>query len=203
MSGKLFIVSAPSGTGKTTILKKVMAEIEGLAFSISHTTRVERESEQDGRDYFFVDKDNFKKMIAADGFLEWALVHDNYYGTALSPLKQQFSQGYDIILDIDVQGAEIVRKADLLPAVHIFIAPPSLTELEQRLRGRGTETESSVIQRLKNARKEMQQHNKYEYLVVNDQVESAVRMLSAIIYAERSRGRRTLQGSPTVMRMDT
>ena len=192
--GKLFIVSAPSGTGKTTILKKVVSLVRKLAFSVSHTTRSPRRTERDGHDYYFVNKEQFEEIIGAGGFLEWAEVHGNYYGTALTPLKKQLAEGNDVILDIDVQGAEIVRRSCLLPNVDIFIAPPDLHELEKRLRGRGTEGQNEIVRRLENARTEMRQCDHYEYLIVNDQVDSAVKMLTSILYAERSRERRTLHG---------
>ena len=192
--GKLFIVSAPSGTGKTTILKKVVSEVRKLAFSVSHTTRAPRRGERDGHDYYFVNKEQFEAIIAADGFLEWAEVHGNYYGTAMAPIKTQLADGNDVILDIDVQGAEIVRQTCQLPKVDIFIVPPDLPELEKRLRGRGTEGPNDIVRRLENAQTEMSQCDNYEYLIVNDQVDRAAKMLTAIIYSERSRDRRTLHG---------
>jgi len=197
--GKLFIVSAPSGTGKTTILKKVVSGVSKLAFSVSHTTRAPRQGEREGCDYYFVDKAQFEAIIAAEGFLEWAKVHGNYYGTALAPLEKQLAEGNDVVLDIDVQGAEIVRRSCLFPNVDIFIAPPDLHELEKRLRGRGTEGQSDIVQRLKNAQKEMGQCDQYEYLIVNDQVDSAAKMLTSILYAERSRERRSLYGDALIL----
>jgi guanylate kinase len=196
VSGTLIIVSAPSGTGKTTILKQVMAEVNNLAFSVSHTTRAPRKGEVDGQDYRFVDKPHFEKMIQDDAFLEWAQVHDNYYGTALEPLRRQLELGYDVLLDIDVQGAGIIRTGSKLSALHVFIAPPDIAELEKRLRGRGTEDEDTVVKRLKNAVVEMNNCESYEYFIVNDRVENAVRALCGIIYAERARNRRTLDGQP-------
>ena len=195
MSGTLFIVSAPSGTGKTTILQETMQQVERLVFSVSHTTRQPRPGEQDGRDYFFVSKQQFEEMIKNNGFLEWALVHDNYYGTALASLRAGLDEGFDIVLDIDVQGAEIVRQQSRLETIDIFIAPPDQAELEKRLRRRGTEDEQTILKRLANAVEEMNQCSKYEYLIVNDSVENAVTMLSGIIYAERARKRRALDGT--------
>jgi guanylate kinase len=196
VSGTLIIVSAPSGTGKTTILKQVMAEVNNLAFSVSHTTRAPRKGEVDGQDYRFVDKPHFEKMIQDDAFLEWAQVHDNYYGTALEPLRRQLELGYDVLLDIDVQGAGIIRTGSKLSALHVFIAPPDIAELEKRLRGRGTEDEDTVVKRLKNAVVEMNNCESYEYFIVNDRVENAARALCGIIYAERARNRRALDGQP-------
>ena len=194
MSGILIIVSAPSGTGKTTILRRVMSAVENLAFSVSHTTRAPRKGEVDGTDYWFVDRPRFEKMIDNGEFLEWAKVHDNYYGTALEPLRNKLDQGYDIVLDIDVQGAAIIRRESRLPAVHVFIAPPDLAELEKRLRGRATEDEATIVKRLKNAAQEMKSCDAYEYVVVNDRIENAVQVLSGIIYAERARSRKTMSG---------
>ncbi len=198
MSGTLIIVSAPSGTGKTTILRRVMSAVENLAFSVSHTTREPRKGEIDGTDYWFVDRPRFERMIDNGEFLEWAEVHDNYYGTALEPLRKKLDKGYDIVLDIDVQGAAIIRRESRLPAIHVFIAPPDLSELEKRLRGRGTEDEATIVKRLKNAAQELKSCDAYEYLVVNDRVENAAQVLSGIIYAERARSRKTMSGQDFV-----
>ncbi len=196
MSGTLFIISAPSGTGKTSILKQVMDRVERLEFSVSHTTRSPRSGEREGRDYHFVSHQQFERMIGDGAFLEWARVHDNYYGTAIAPVEEKLRGGFDVILDIDVQGAEIIRRAGRLGYVDIFIAPPDADELEARLRRRGTEDEQSIATRLANSVEEMMQSSKYRYLVVNDRLEDAITMLSAIIYAQRSEGRRSLQGLP-------
>lgn len=196
MGGTLFIVSAPSGTGKTTLLRRVMEEVRQLVFSISHTTRLPRRGETDGRDYFFVDTDRFSRMIEDNAFLEWARVHDNYYGTAIAPLASRLDQNNDVILDIDVQGAALVRTAGTFPSVSIFVAPPDLDELENRLRGRGSDDEETISRRLANARLEMAQRHDYEYLIVNDRLDDAVSMLCGIIYAERARCRRGIDGTP-------
>ena len=194
MNGNLFIVSAPSGTGKTSILKRVIDQMEQLEFSVSHTTRLPRKGEQDGRDYHFVSRQVFERMIDENAFLEWATVHDNYYGTALEPVEVKLREGFDVILDIDVQGAEIVRQQSRIDYIDVFIAPPDATELEARLRRRGTEDEQSIATRLANSVEEMLQSSKYRYLVVNDRLEDAVTMLCAIIYAQRAEGRRSLHG---------
>ncbi len=196
MSGTLIIVSAPSGTGKTTILQETMQRVERLVFSVSHTTRQPRPGEQDGRDYFFVSRQQFEEIIDNNGFLEWARVHGNYYGTALASLSAGLEAGFDIVLDIDVQGAEIVRQQNRLETTDIFVAPPDKAELEKRLRRRGTEDEQAILKRLANAAEEMNQCGKYEYLIVNDSVDNAVTMLSGIIYAERARKRRAIDGTP-------
>lgn len=195
-TGKLFIVSAPSGAGKTTLLKKVMADLPGLAFSVSHTTRLPRGGEQDGVDYHFVSRDRFEAMREQCFFLEWAEVHGNLYGTSRLAVLDQLAKGQDIILDIDVQGAAILRKSAAIPAASLFIAPPSLPELERRLRGRGTDSEETILLRLKNARMEMQAALDYEYLIVNADLGQAIDTLRAIVIAERSRGHRLPTGQP-------
>jgi guanylate kinase len=196
VSGNLFIVSAPSGTGKTSILKRAIDQVEQLAFSVSHTTRQSRKDELEGRDYHFVRRRTFERMIDENAFLEWALVHENYYGTAVEPVEEKLKDGFDVILDIDVQGAEIIRQQGRIDYIDVFIAPPDATELEARLRRRGTEDEPSIATRLANSVEEMLQSSKYRYLVVNDRLEDAVTMLCAIIYAQRAEDRRNLQGLP-------
>jgi guanylate kinase len=194
VSGNLIIVSAPSGTGKTSILKQVIGQVERLEFSVSHTTRASRSGELEGRDYYFVSHHKFEQMIDDDAFLEWARVHENYYGTAAAPIEEKLRDGFDVILDIDVQGAEIIRQNTQLEYVDIFIAPPNATELEARLRQRGTEDEQSIATRLANSVEEMMQSSKYRYLVVNDRLAEAVTMICSIIYAARAEGRRGLNG---------
>lgn len=193
-SGKLFILSAPSGAGKSTLLKKVMADLPGLAFSVSHTTRLPRPGEQDGVDYHFVSRARFEDMRDQGLFLEWAEVHGNLYGTSGPAVRAQLSAGIDVILDIDVQGAAIIRNSVSIPAATLFVAPPSLQELERRLRGRGTDREETIALRLENARIEMGAAATYEYLIVNDRLEQAVDTVRAIVIAERSRGRRLPSG---------
>lgn len=197
--GILFVISAPSGTGKTTLLKKVMDRIPGLNFSVSHTTRKPRKGEQHAREYYFVEIADFERMIEQDQFIEWARVHDNYYGTSTMAVSAQLDEGHDIVLDIDVQGAAIIRDSDQLKAVQIFIAPPGIDELEKRLRGRNTEDEDTLQLRLSNASKEMQSADLYEYLIVNDALDEAAEMLSSIIIAERSKRRRKINGEPLGM----
>ncbi|MBM9520141.1 guanylate kinase [Desulforhopalus vacuolatus] len=194
MKGRLFVISAPSGAGKTTLLKRVMAELPGLAFSVSHTTRQPRPGEKDGIDYHFISHDGFRRMIAAGEFLEFAEVHDNFYGTNRQSVMAQAKGGSDVILDIDVQGAEIIRNERIISAAHIFIAPPGLEELERRLRGRGTEDDSTVTLRMKNAEQEMTAASEYQYLMVNDDLGSAVNTLKSIIIAERAAAHRHPDG---------
>ncbi len=199
--GMLLVLSAPSGCGKTTILKRVMAGLPGLVFSVSHTTRPPRPGEQDGRDYHFVDRAAFVAIRdrQPSGFLEWAEVHGNLYGTSREEVSRLRAQGLDVVLDIDVQGAARVRR-DWDP-VTVFIAPPSLAELERRLRGRGTEAEETIALRLANARREMAAADDYQYLVVNDDLDVAVDALRAIIVAERCRRRRMPSGETVELRL--
>ena len=198
IEGRLFVISAPSGAGKTTLLKKVMARMEGLSFSVSHTTREPRPGEEDGVDYHFISPPEFLGMVEKGLFLEHAEVHGNYYVTSQESVLAQLREGTDVVLDIDVQGASIVRKSDVLSGVHIFIAPPCLAELERRLRGRDTESEEHVAVRLKNAVNELQSACRYDYLIVNDQLDETVDLLVAIVWAERARLHRLPSGKPIV-----
>jgi len=194
--GQLFVISAPSGAGKTTLLKQVMTLVPGLEFSVSHTTRKPRVGEVDGVDYHFITSGTFLNMVQRGNFLEHAEVHGNHYGTSQESVLEQLRKGMDVVLDIDVQGASIVRQSDTLAGVHIFIAPPCLAELEKRLRGRETETEEHIDIRLSNAVTEMQAACKYDYLIVNDQLDETVDLLIAIIWAERARSHRFPSGKP-------
>jgi guanylate kinase len=189
-TGKLFVISAPSGAGKTTLLKRVMSTLPGLVFSISHTTREPRQGEQDGVDYHFVSQGQFLDMIDRELFLEYAEVHDNFYGTSKDAIEMQLDDGLDVVLDIDVQGAAILRKKGQPEATHIFISPPNLNELERRLRGRGTESEETIKLRLKNAATEIKAASEYEYLIINEKVDEAAHLLASIILAERARAHR-------------
>ncbi len=193
--GDLFVVSAPSGAGKSTILKAVLADISGIAFSISHTTRPQRPGERDGVDYFFVSQPRFQEMIEQGAFLEWALVHGNYYGTSRVFVEEMLSRGEDIVLDIDVQGAFQIKEK-LPEAVLIFVAPPSLNELERRLRRRGTEDDATIELRLFNAVSEIKAIPSYDYVVVNDLLDKAVEDMKTIILSRRLKTRRVLPMLP-------
>jgi guanylate kinase len=195
-AGRLFVISAPSGAGKTTLLKRVMADVTGLVFSISHTTREPRAGERDGVDYHFVSHAEFLSMIDQELFLEYAEVHENLYGTSIESIGAQLQEGLDVILDIDVQGAAILREKGQPEATHIFVSPPNLIELERRLRGRGTESEDKIKVRLKNAETEMSAADEYEYLIINEDVDVASNLLSSIILAERARAHRLPSGKP-------
>lgn len=199
-TGQLFILSAPSGAGKTTILMKVMEQVRNLAFSISHTTRAPRKGERNGIDYHFVSVDEFKSMRDKNVFLEWAEVHGNFYGTSRPAVLEQLKGSQDIILDIDVQGAAIITADTSVKAVSVFVAPPSLVELEKRLRGRGTDSNETIKLRLNNAAKEMDAAEKYDYLVINDDLEDAVTTFKSIVIAERSHGHRLPTGEAIILR---
>lgn len=178
--GNLFVVSGPSGAGKGTLLSQVIERIPDAWVSVSATTRSPRPGEIEGVHYFFLDTDHFKSLVEQDGFLEWAQVHDNYYGTLKQSVIDHMNAGDQVILEIDVQGALQVRKA--LPEAHlVFIDPPSLEELERRLRQRGTETEDVISSRMKTAEVELAQKMEYDVQVVNDDLERAVDELVEVI----------------------
>ncbi|AGB40825.1 guanylate kinase [Halobacteroides halobius DSM 5150] len=184
--GNLFILSGPSGVGKGTVLDALLKDYNDICYSISTTTREPRKGEVDGEDYFFASEDEFKSLVKKDEFLEWAKVHNNYYGTPKKYVDKTLEAGQDVILEIDIQGAKQVRdKFD--GGIFIFLAPPSLKELESRINKRGTETKDAIATRLENANKELEEKKNYDYLVVNDQVEDAIKKIEAIIIAERCR----------------
>lgn len=185
--GLLLVVSAPSGAGKTTLCKRLLAEESEISFSISYTTRPPRPKEVPGKDYFFISRELFQKMIKEGAFLEWAEVYGNLYGTAKEPVLKALNQGRDILLDIDVQGAFQVREKLGPEAVLVFILPPSLEELERRLRARSTEDEATLKRRLEEAKREIAQAHRFDYLVLNDILEEALFRLRAILHAERQR----------------
>lgn len=187
--GIVFVISAPSGTGKTTLIKELLKRVPGLSFSVSYTTRSPRPGEVNGVDYYFVTREQFLRMAEEGYFAEWAEVHGDLYGTPKGALTPPF--GTDIILDIDPQGARKVR--ELRPdSVLIFILPPSMEELERRLRQREKDPEEVIRQRLTNAKKELEQIGLYDYTVVNDDMERALQYLSGIVLAERSKTPRIL-----------
>lgn len=184
--GTLYIVSAPSGAGKSSLVKALIEKTEGIGVSVSHTTRAMREGEQDGQDYHFVEKQTFVSMVEQGEFLEHAQVFDNYYGTAVANIEQKLGKGEDVILEIDWQGAAQVRK-QLPYAVNIFILPPSLGALEQRLRGRGQDSDEIIARRMRDAKSETSHYSEYDYLVVNDDFDNALVDLRSIVLARRSR----------------
>ena len=184
--GTLFVVSSPSGGGKGTIIRHVLEVVDNLSYSVSYTTRAPRQTEVDGREYFFVGRDTFDEMVAAGEFLEWACVHGNFYGTSKRQIIEETNAGADIILEVDVQGAASVRQL-LMDSVSIFILPPSYEVLRQRLIARGTDTPPELEIRLRNAPLELKQYSAFDYVIINDEIDRAAAQLAAIIYAERAR----------------
>ena len=186
--GQLFVVSAPSGTGKTTIVERLVQVVPNLSLSRSYTSRTARSGETDGVDYNFITRARFEQMMAADAFLEWADVFGNLYGTCADDAEVELASGRDLVLVIDVQGARQVRLR-CRDTVGIFVLPPSYEVLEHRLRGRSKDSEDAMQRRLATARAEVAAFLEYEYVVVNDELEACVDRLRAIIWAERARQR--------------
>ena len=178
--GGIFVVSAPSGAGKTTLCRSVISELDRLSYSVSHTTRPARAGERDAVDYFFISKKEFEDKITENYWAEWARVHDNYYGTSRAFLTEKINSGQSILLDIDVQGAEQIKTA-FPEAVSIFVMPPSFDELEKRLRKRGTDSEDVIQHRLENAGREMDRKGWYDFIVINDDFQQARRKMIDII----------------------
>ncbi|MPZ18053.1 MAG: guanylate kinase [Luteitalea sp.] len=184
--GTLFIVSAPSGTGKTTVVERLVEVLEGVTISRSYTSRPARVGERDGLDYNFVSRERFEAMVAGGEFLEWADVFGHVYGTRREDTEQLMASGQDVILVIDVQGAKQLRR-QTLDAVSVFVLPPCYEVLEQRLRGRSQDTEEAIHRRLDTARREVVEYHDYDYVIVNDDLDTCVHALSAVIVAERAR----------------
>jgi len=176
----LFVIAAPSGAGKTSLVRALMQSVPGLQFSISNTTRKMRPNERDGHDYHFVDADVFRAMVGRNEFLEHAQVFDNYYGTARAPVEQALAAGRDLILEIDWQGAQQVRKA-MPEAISVFILPPSRQALEQRLRNRQTDSEEVIQRRLRDAVADMSHWGEFDYVIVNDAFDQALADLQTIV----------------------
>lgn len=186
MRGKLFVLSGPSGCGKSTVISGVMKQYKNLRFSVSATTRPIRPGETDGKDYYFVSKEEFLQMIEDKALLEHAQYVDNYYGTPAAPIEKMMDEGYDVLLDIEPQGALQVRSCRP-DAVLLFLAPPSLKTLEQRLRGRGDTAPELVEKRLNQATWEFTQAEKYDYIVINDDLDTAVGEVLSVLTAEKCR----------------
>ena len=185
----VFIISAPSGSGKTTLVSQLMAKESNLEFSISCTTRKPRGQEEDGKEYFFISREEFERRLDAGEFLEWAKVFDNYYGTSRQELARAEGLGKDLVLDIDVQGARQLKEK-IAGAVSIFILAPSRTELEQRLRSRSEDSDAVIRRRIEEAAAEIRNYSAYDYVIVNDRVDESARNLRSIIRAERVRRQR-------------
>ena len=194
--GKLFVIAAPSGAGKTSLVRALMQRRPTLRFSISYTTRQQRPNERDGHDYFFVDKSQFERMVAAGDFLEHARVFDNYYGTSRSQVERILDAGQDVLLEIDWQGAQQIRST--LPECRsIFVLPPSRAALEQRLRSRGTDSDEVIARRLRDSLADLSHWSEFDYIVVNDDFARATADLEAIVAGQGEhlrRERAELQG---------
>lgn len=184
--GRLFVVSAPSGTGKTTVVERLVHEVSDLVVSCSYTSRPPRPGEYDGVDYNFVSRDEFEALIEGEEFLEWADVFGNYYGTRRSDTDRLLASGLDVVLVIDVQGAVQVRRR-CPEVISVFVLPPSFAALERRLRGRSKDSDEAIARRLVVAREEVDHFREYDYVVVNDEVVPCVDRLRSIVLAERSR----------------
>ena len=191
--GAVFVVSGPSGAGKSTLLRRVLEADPDVRFSVSHTTRAPRSGEVAGRDYHFVSREVFQRMVAAGEFLEWAEYNENLYGTSRAAVAGPTGAGLDLILEVEVQGAHQLRER-LAGAVFVFILPPSLEVLEQRLRARGSEDESVIRKRLERAREEVRHVKMYDYVVLNDQLERATVQLRHVIGAKRVERARVVAG---------
>ncbi|KPV89813.1 Guanylate kinase [Pseudoalteromonas sp. P1-30] len=182
--GNLFILSAPSGAGKSSLIKALLKKHADMKVSVSHTTRSPRPGEENAVHYHFVSADEFKALIAKDDFFEWAQVFDNYYGTSKQAIESQLNAGIDVFLDIDWQGAQQVR--EIMPSVQtIFILPPSKAELEQRLNNRGQDSAEVIAGRMAKAQSETSHYNEYDYVVVNDDFETALSNIETIVLAQR------------------
>lgn len=192
MAGLLYVISGPSGVGKTSIIEGVMSKVRNVVFSVSCTTRPKRPNEVEGRDYFFVDEGTFLDMVKKDEFLEWAVVHGHYYGTPRKFVEDKIKSNVNVILDIDVQGAMTVMKK-VKDAVFVFIAPPSFDELKKRLLKRGTEKEEDMVKRLEDAKKELEHIPKFQYLIVNVDLQESIDQLTSIIVAEQLKVNRVIE----------
>jgi len=181
MNGSLLVISGPSGCGKSSLINKVLEEDKNIYFSISTTTRKIRDGEKEGINYYYVSKEEFEDGIKKGEFLEWAKVHDNYYGTSLIPIQKALSEDKLVIFDIDVQGHEIVKEKFPLLLTSLFITTPSIKELENRLKNRATDSEETIKTRLKNAKEEIQRAYEYEFFIVNDNFETALSELKSIV----------------------
>jgi guanylate kinase len=191
MKGRLFVISAPSGAGKTTIVEALRRRFRDLAYSVSHTTRLPRKGEMDGKAYHFVSDSTFKKMIEKGRFVEWAEVYGNLYGTSFSAIEEKLSSGSDILLDLDTQGGENIRNR-FPNSVLIFLLPPSLEILQDRLEKRATDGEQAIQRRMQDASRDIQNCPWYDYLIINDDLETAGLEAVSVILSERCRTERRL-----------
>jgi len=191
MKGQLFVISAPSGAGKTTVVNALRQRYQDLAYSVSHTTRLPRKGEMDGKDYHFVSRGDFDRMIEEGRFVEWAEVYGNLYGTSFLALEEKLSSGSDILLDLDTQGGENIRKR-FQNSVLIFLLPPSMEALQDRLRKRATDSEEVMNERMREAASDIRNCSWYDYLIINDDLETAIRESASVILSARCRVERRL-----------
>lgn len=182
----LFIISGPSGCGKSTLVRNLLSQIPQVTFSVSHTTRPQRPGEEDGSDYHFVDTKEFNRLIAEGRMAEWAVVHGHHYGTSKLELEKRSAGGMDVVLDIDIQGARQIREKHK-KGLFIFVLPPSYEELKRRLETRGQDSQDVIRTRLDTARKEIRAYPQFDFIIVNDSLESAQRELESIVLSERCR----------------
>lgn len=187
--GMLIVVSSPSGGGKGTLIDRVLKTVPNVSYSVSFTTRAPRPAEQDGREYFFIDRATFEEMIQRGEFLEWADVYGHLYGTSCKQVESERDAGHDIILEIDVQGAESIREK-IPDAVSVFILPPSFELLRERLLARGTDSADALEKRMRGAPAEVEQYRNFQYVILNDDINRASQQLASVIYAERARRER-------------
>ncbi|MDA2923458.1 guanylate kinase [Acidobacteria bacterium AH-259-L09] len=195
----IIVISAPSGSGKTSLTNRVLKEVSGLEFSVSHTTRKPRRGERDGAEYSFVSEKEFQEMVRRDSFLEYAHVHGNLYGTSRAFVDAQLAAGNDVILEIDVQGAMKIKEKNP-QAVLIFVLPPSLEVLEARLKGRGSDDESVIDRRLQIAKEELKYYRNYQYVIINREIEESLGKLKSIIIAARCGLRRQTEQAEEIIK---
>ncbi|MCD6551013.1 guanylate kinase [Thermotoga sp.] len=191
MKGQLFVICGPSGAGKTSIIKEVLKSVDNVVFSVSCTTRPKRPHEVSGKDYFFITEEEFLRRVEKGEFLEWARVHGHLYGTPRSFVEKHIAEGKDVILDIDVQGALSVKKS-YPDAVFIYVAPPSYSDLKERILARGTEKEADILVRLENAKWELMFMDEFDYIVINEDLQKAIETVVSILMAERAKVLRNL-----------
>lgn len=197
-TGGLFVISAPSGTGKSTVCRRLLERVSGLEFSVSYTTRPQREAERAGKDYHFIERKQFEGMVEERALLEWANVFGEYYGTGLVATRKALDEGRNLLLDLDVQGARQVRESGV-PSVSVMLLPPDFRTLEARLRSRGSESESELARRLARAREEAEDYRYFDYVVVNDEVDRSVSQLESIVRAEQCSARRSAERAQNIL----
>lgn len=181
----LYVITGPSGCGKSVLVRRMLEELENVEFSVSYTTRKKRDSEEDGKDYYFISKEEFERMIKEDSLAEWAVVHENYYGTSKREVEREGADK-DVLLDIDIQGAQQIKKT-FNKAIFVFILPPSFQELKKRIEKRGQDSTESIRNRLEVAKEEIKCYNDFDYIVINDQLDTAIEELKSIILSMRCR----------------